>query len=128
MDDSLARIEAIALDTVRRLPEPFRAAALAVVIRVEDWPGDDLLDAMGIDDPRDLTGLYEGVPMTEKSAADPDPFPDVVTLFRKPILDELRARHGITLEDLVAHVVVHEFAHHFGWSDEDIARVDRWWE
>jgi predicted Zn-dependent protease with MMP-like domain len=128
MDDSLALIEAIALDTVSRFPDPFREAARAVILRVEDWPDDDLLDDMGIDDPRDLTGLYEGVPMTQKSAADPDPFPDVVTLFRAPILDELKSRDGVTLEELVAHVTVHEFAHHFGWSDADIARVDRWWE
>ena len=128
MDDSLARIEAIALQTVDRLPEPFRAAAMSVVIRVEDWPDDELLDAMDIDDPRDLTGLYEGVPMTEKSAADPSPYPDKVTLFREPMLDELGSRDGVTLEQLVTHVTVHEFAHHFGWSDEDIARIDPWWE
>lgn len=128
MDDSLARIEAIALETVSRLPEPFRQAAFAVVLRVEEWPDNDLLDAMEIDDPFDLTGLYDGIPMTEKSAADPSPYPDVVTLFRRPILAELEERDGVTLEELVAHVTVHEFAHHFGWSDEDIATVDRWWE
>jgi predicted Zn-dependent protease with MMP-like domain len=128
MDDSLARIEAIAIDTVDRLPKPIREAARSVVIRVEDWPDDTLLDDLGIDDPRDLTGLYDGVPMTEKSATDPAPYPDVVTLFRQPILDELRRRPGVTLEQLVTHVTVHEFAHHFGWSDADIARIDRWWE
>jgi predicted Zn-dependent protease with MMP-like domain len=128
MDDSLARIEVIALDTVSRFPEPFREAAFAVVIRVEDWPDDALLDDLEIDDPRDLTGLYDGVPMTEKSATDPAPYPDIVTLFREPILDELRSRDGVTLEELVAHVTVHEFAHHFGWSDNDIARIDPWWE
>lgn len=128
MDDSLARIEAIALETVSRLPEPFRQAAFSVIVRVEDWPDDDLLDAMDIDDPLDLTGLYDGIPMTEKSAAEPDPYPDVVTLFRVPILHELAERDGVTLEELVAHVTVHEFAHHFGWSDDDIATVDRWWE
>jgi predicted Zn-dependent protease with MMP-like domain len=66
--------------------------------------------------------------MTHKSLAAPSPFPDQVWLFREPILDELRARGNVTLEELVTHVVVHEIAHHFGWSDEDIAAIDPWWE
>ncbi|MEM6888489.1 MAG: metallopeptidase family protein [Pseudomonadota bacterium] len=128
MTNSLARIEAIATETVRRLPDPFRKAAQSVIIRVEDWPDETLLRDMGLKDPMALTGLYEGIPMTEKSAADPAPFPDVVTLFRAPILHELDERYGTSLEELVTHVTVHEFAHHFGWSDGDIAKVDRWWE
>jgi predicted Zn-dependent protease with MMP-like domain len=127
MTASLADIEALALDCVARLPEPFRRAADDVILRVEDWPDPQLLSDMGISDPHDLTGLYDGVPMTEKSTSHPDPFPDVVTLFREPILAELAEREGVTLQELVHHVTVHEFAHHFGWSDEDIARVDQWW-
>ena len=127
-DASLARIEEIARRTVDTLPEPFRRGAAGVLLRVEDWPSDDMLDELGIDDPLDLTGLYDGVPMTLKSVADPSPFPDTVWLFRKPILQEWRDRGDIPLDDLVAHVTVHEFAHHFGWSDEDIATIDRWWE
>ena len=107
---------------------PFRAAAEQVVLRVEDWPPEPVLDEMGIDDPLELTGLYDGVPMTEKSLSDPAPFPDTVWLFREPILQEWRDRGDVDLADLVAHVTVHEFAHHFGWSDEDIATIDRWWE
>lgn len=119
---------AIARATVRDFPEPFRRAADAVVLRVEDWPPDDMLKEMGIDDRLDLTGLYDGIPMTEKSFSDPAPWPDTVWLFREPILAEWEDRGDVSLGDLVAHVTVHEFAHHFGWSDDDIAVIDRWWE
>ncbi|WP_415919647.1 metallopeptidase family protein [Tateyamaria sp. SN6-1] len=110
------------------LPQPFRDHARAVAVQVIDWPPDDVLRDLGIDDPLDLTGLYDGTPLPLKSAADPSPYPDIVWLYRAPILDELQDRPGVSLRDLVAHVVIHEFAHHFGWSDDDIAAVDRWWE
>lgn len=113
---------------VDEFPEPFRKGAREVVIRVEDWPPEEFLRELGIGDPLELTGLYDGVPMTQKSFADPAPFPDTVWLFREPILAEWRDRGDVDLADLVAHVTVHEFAHHFGWSDEDIAVIDPWWE
>ena len=74
------------------------------------------------------TGLYDGIPMTEKSVMDVPHGPDVVWLFRRPILDEWADRGNVTLTELVAHVTIHEFAHHFGWSDDDIAAIDPWWE
>ncbi len=117
----------IACETVTALPAAFREAALAVRLRMEDFPPAEILEALDIDDAFDLTGFYEGIPMTEKSASDPAPGPDVVWLFRRPILDEWIERGDVALADLVRHVVVHEFAHHFGWSDDDIARIDRWW-
>jgi predicted Zn-dependent protease with MMP-like domain len=83
---------------------------------------------MGIESPYDLTGLYEGIPLTEKSVSDQPQQPDTVWLFRRAILEEWVERGDIGLADLVTHVVVHEFAHHFGWSDEDIATIDPWWE
>jgi len=125
---TLARIEQIALDTIAALPAPFAAAARQVILQVEDLPDARMLDDLGMDDPLELTGLYEGIPMTEKSATFPAPWPDTVWLFRQPILAELETRGGITLDELVAHVTIHEFAHHFGWSDRDIASIDRWWE
>ena len=66
--------------------------------------------------------------MTEKSLFDLPGPPDTVWLFREPILAEWRDRGDVALDDLIAHVVVHEFAHHFGWSDDDIAAIDPWWE
>jgi predicted Zn-dependent protease with MMP-like domain len=110
------------------LPEPFRKAATMVLLRVEDFPPDDILDAMNIADPFELTGLYEGIPLTEKSVSDQPAGPDVIWLFRRPILDEWLERGDVSLGELVTHVTIHEFAHHFGWSDDDIAVVDPWWE
>ncbi len=110
------------------LPAPFQQAAQAVAINIADWPAPEMLDQLGIEDPLELTGLYEGIPLTQKSLLDQPVAPDVIWLFREPILDEWRARGDLELADLVAHVLVHELAHHFGWSDEDIASIDRWWE
>lgn len=125
---SLARIEALARQTLATVPPPFAAATRSVVLRVEDFADDAVLDALGIEDPFELTGLYDGVPMTEKSVMDQPEGPDTIWLFRRPILEEWCARGDIGLADLVAHVTVHELAHHFGWSDADIAAIDRWWE
>ncbi len=95
---------------------------------MEDFPEDEILESMDLSDPFELTGLYEGTPLTEKSVSDQPMGPDVIWLFRRPILDEWAERGDVSIGDLVAHVTIHELAHHFGWSDEDIARVDRWWE
>ena len=123
-----ALIEAMARETIAALPPEFAGHAAQVVLRIEDHASEEFLDELEIDDPLELTGLYDGVPLTEKSASDPQHFPDTVWLFRRAILDEWAARGNVTLGALVAHVVVHEFAHHFGWSDADIAAIDRWWE
>jgi predicted Zn-dependent protease with MMP-like domain len=124
----LAEIETLAREALARLPAPYRAAAAAVALRIEDFPTDDQLDGLGIADPFELTGLYDGVPLTEKSVADQPLSPDVIWLFRRPILDEWCDRGNVPLGDLVAHVLVHELAHHFGWSDAEIAAIDPWWE
>ncbi|MDO9640225.1 MAG: metallopeptidase family protein [Pseudotabrizicola sp.] len=124
----LAQIEQLAQDAIAGLPGPYRAAAGAVRLRVEDFAPDEILQAMDIDDPFELTGLYEGIPLTEKSVSDQPVQPDVIWLFRRPILDEWLDRGDVSLNELVSHVLVHELAHHFGWSDADIARIDPWWE
>lgn len=124
----LATIEALAHEAVEALPPAWRAPARAVILVVEDWPSDALLDEMEIDSPYDLTGLYEGTPLTQKSVMDQPMGPDLIRLFRRPILDEWADRGNVTLRELVGHVTVHELAHHFGWSDEDIAAIDPWWE
>ena len=124
----LTTIEQLARDAVIHLPEPYRAAATAIVLRVEDYPPEEIMLAMELADPFELTGLYEGIPLTEKSVMDQPMHPDVIWLFRRPILDEWADRGDVSLTGLVAHVMVHELAHHFGWSDDDIATIDRWWE
>lgn len=110
------------------LPAAFARAARDVVLRVEDWPDEALLDAMQIDTPFALTGLYDGIPLTEKSVMDQPQGPDTIWLFRRPILDEWADRGDVPLGALVTHVLVHEFAHHFGWTDAQIAAIDPWWE
>ena len=125
---SLDDVEELALAAVAALPEAFRGPARSVLLRVEDLAPDDILDEMGIIDPFELTGLYDGVPLTEKSVMDPGQRPDMIWLFRRAILDEWVGRGDVELGALVAHVMVHELAHHFGWSDDDIAAIDRWWE
>ena len=121
-------IEMLARAALEALPDAFVPAAAGIALRVEDFAPDTLLDEMGIEDAFDLTGLYDGIPMTEKSVSDQPAQPDTIWLFRRPILDEWAGRGDVTLSDLVAHVLVHELAHHFGWSDDDIAAIDRWWE
>ena len=123
-----AQIEAIARQTVEALPDAFRGPAREVALIVAERPSHEMLHAVGLHDPMTLTGLYEGVPMTRKTNFYQPLEPDTVWLFRAPILAEWRARRDIDLEQLVAHVTTHEFAHHFGWSDDDIASIDRWWE
>ena len=125
---SAADIETLAREVLAGLPPEFAGYAHAVLLRVEDLAGEDVLDELEIDDPLELTGLYDGIPQTEKSPSAPQHFPDVVWLFRRAILDEWADRGDVALGALVRNVVIHEFAHHFGWSDEDIARIDRWWE
>ena len=123
----LADIEGMARAAIAALPDAFRGPSAEVVLRVEDLASDDMLDGLDMDDGFALTGLYEGIPLTEKSVADQPGQPDVIWLFRRAILDEWAARGDVGLSDLVAHVYVHELAHHFGWSDADIATIDQWW-
>ena len=124
----LAAFEALAADALAAIPEPFQAAARELAILVEDFPADDMLREMGIENPFELTGLYDGVPLSEKSITEQNTRPDAIWLFRRPILNEWAARGNQPLGALVAHVLVHELAHHLGWSDDDIASIDRWWE
>ena len=110
------------------LPPWVLEAAGPFLLRVEDFASQEVLDDLGIEDPFELTGLYDGVALTERRHDDLPGPPETVWLFRRPILDEWIDRGDVALEELVAHVLVHELAHHFGWSDERIASVDRWWD
>lgn len=124
----LSAFHAMTDTAVASLPEPYRQTARELSIFVRDLPPSAMLEELGISDPMDLTGLYEGIPLPEKSFSEQPLAPDVIWLFRKPILAEWRARGDISLQDLVIHVLVHELAHHFGWTDAQIAEIDRWWE
>lgn len=119
-----AAIEAIARDALRRLPEVFRRHLGDVVLRVEEFADEETLDALGIEDPFDLSGLYRGRPVGEKSSLDSGALPDMIHLYRRPLLDEW-AEGGETLEALVSHVLIHEVGHHFGLSDADMHALER---
>lgn len=118
--------EEIVMQAIEGLPVQFRQAAAAVALQIADFAPDTFLEELDLDNPFELTGLYTGTPMTEKSVMDQPMEPDTIWLFRRPILDEWVARGDIELGVLVAHVFIHELAHHFGWSDADIATIAPW--
>ena len=91
-----------------------------MVLRVEEFADDETLADLGIEDPFELTGVYEGLPVGQKDSGVSGTLPDRIRLFRAPILDEWIERGDETLEHLVAHVMIHEVGHHFGLSDEDM--------
>lgn len=125
---SLEDFAALAEAALAALPPEFADHARSVALRIEDFASEQMLQEMEMDDPFDLTGLYTGVPLPEKSLFDQPMAPDTIWLFRRPILEEWIDRGNVTLGALITHVYVHELAHHMGWSDDDIAVVDRWWE
>lgn len=120
---SADEIEAIARAALDALPQPFADSLPDVVLLIEDFADDETLEAMQIEDPFELTGIYEGVPLTERSVEQSGTLPDRIRLFRRPILDEW-AGGDDTLEHLVAHVLIHEVGHHFGLSDEDMHALE----
>ncbi|WP_232475893.1 metallopeptidase family protein [Flavisphingomonas formosensis] len=121
---SLDQIEAIARDAIARLPEMFRVHLSDIVLRVEEFAEDDVLAEMGIEDPFALSGLYMGRPLGEKSVFESGAMPDMIFLYRRPLLDEW-AETGESLERLVTHVLIHEVGHHFGFSDADMHRLEQ---
>jgi predicted Zn-dependent protease with MMP-like domain len=121
---SLAEFEAIAAHAYRRLPARFRALTGDLLIRIEDFAADEVLDSMGIESAFDLLGLYHGVDLSHKSVLDSGAMPDMVFLYRRPILDYW-AEHEETLGAVITHVLVHEIGHHFGLSDADMERIEQ---
>jgi len=116
-------IETIARVTISGLPPEFRQHLGDVVLIVEEFADDETLDALGIEDPFDLSGIYHGRPVGEKSSMDSGALPDRIHLYRRAILDEWIAS-GVGLAELVAHVTIHEIGHHFGLSDADMHALE----
>lgn len=109
----------------QELPREFRALCGEVVLAVQDFAADDVLADLGMDNPFELSGLYQGVDLTQKSVMDPGAHgPDMVFLYRRPLLDEWCENGEITLPELISHVLVHEIGHHFGLSDDDMHRIE----
>jgi predicted Zn-dependent protease with MMP-like domain len=123
MAPSLADFETLAAGAWDRMPAEFREMARDVIIRVVDFAPGEVLDQLGIEDPFDLMGLYQGVSLVNKGVMDSTREPDMVFLYRRAILDYW-AEGEETLGHLVTHVLVHEIGHHFGLSDEDMAAIE----
>lgn len=122
-DPDTATFERLAHKAMAALPPEFRQHLDGIILKVEEFADRETLDAMGIDDPWDLTGLYHGRPLDEESIWDSGQFRPVIHLYRQPLLDEWHET-GVGLEELIAHVVVHEVGHHFGLSDEEMHALE----
>jgi predicted Zn-dependent protease with MMP-like domain len=105
------------------IPRRLKRHLSGVVIRVEEFPDEETEEAMGLDSPFDILGLYRGVALPHKSSSDPRPNVDMIFLYRRPILD-FWCESGEELAHVVRHVLIHEIGHHFGFSDDDMERIE----
>jgi predicted Zn-dependent protease with MMP-like domain len=120
---SLADIEAMAHAIFAQLPDGFRELCADVIIRVDDFPTDEVLDEMDAASEFDLLGLFHGIGLPHQSHADIARLPNMIWLYRRPMLDYW-AEHDETLGHIVRHVLIHEIGHHFGLSDDDMAAIE----
>ena len=120
---TIAEMQTVAEGVVATLPAEFAEHLLDAVFVVEDFATKEQLQSVDLADPWELTGLYEGQPLTEASIWESGEFPPRISLFRKPLLAEMQET-GVSLEALVRHVVIHEVGHHFGFSDDDMHALE----
>ena len=121
---SLDEFETIATEAFARLPQKFHLLCEGLVIRVEDFPTDEVLDELRAETEFDLLGLFQGVGLPFQSESAPVQMPNMIWLYRRPILDYW-AEHDEALGHIITHVLVHEIGHHFGLSDEDMEAIER---
>jgi predicted Zn-dependent protease with MMP-like domain len=119
----LDEIELIAREEFARLPDQFRALCGELVIHVHEFPTEEVLDRMRIEDPFDLLGLFEGVGLPFRSHSDVTAMPNMIWLYRRPILDYW-IEHDEALGAIVSHVLIHEIGPHFGLSDADMEAIE----
>ena len=121
---TLDDIETLAREVYDRLPEEFRERCGDILFRVEDFPDEDVIEEMELETQYDILGLFQGVALTQRAESETVPRePNVVFLYRRPILDEW-SESQILLGDIVTHVLIHEVGHHFGFSDDDMERIE----
>jgi predicted Zn-dependent protease with MMP-like domain len=120
---SLAEFETLAGEVFARLPRQFCDLCADLVIRIDDFPTEDVLDQMGAQTEFDLLGLFQGVGLPFRSESAPVQMPNMIWLYRRPILDYW-AEHDEALDAIVRHVLVHEIGHHFGFSDDDMEAIE----
>ena len=120
---TLADIETLATRALETIPEEFKRHLGPLVIRVDEFPDEETEEVMELDSPFDILGLYRGVALPHQSVSTPRTEIDMVFLYRRPILDYW-CESGEDLGHLVRHVLIHEIGHHFGFSDEDMERIE----
>ena len=120
---SLGDLEVLAYEAFGRLPEHFRSLCEGLVVQVADFPVDEVLDELGLESEFDLLGLFQGVGLPFRSDSAPVQMPNMIWLYRRPILDYW-SEHDEALDAIVTHVLVHEIGHHFGLSDADIEAIE----
>ncbi len=121
---TLEDIEILARDVYDRLPDEFRERCGDIIFRVDDFPDNDVVEEMELETPYDILGLFQGTAITERQESDTVPRePNLVFLYRRAIIDEW-SDSQITLGDIVTHVLIHEIGHHFGFSDDDMERIE----
>ena len=118
-----ADIDAIARRTLDRLPSPFAESLRDIVLLVVPVADAETARALGLGHPMELSGLYEGVPLNHQSVDLSGTLPERITLYSRPILEEWRST-PFSLERIVAHIVIHEVGHHFGFSDDDMHALE----
>lgn len=121
---SLVEIEVMADDVFRRLPARFRDLCEGIVIQVDDFPTEEVVDHMGLESEFEILGLFQGIGLPFQSEQVSGALPNMIWLYRRPILDYW-AEHDETLETIVRHVLIHEIGHHFGLSDDDMEEIER---
>jgi predicted Zn-dependent protease with MMP-like domain len=113
----------MASEAYARLPERFRSLCEDLIIRVEDFPTGEVVESMRLESEFDLLGLFQGVGLPFQSESVPELMPNMIWLYRRPILDYW-AEHEESLGAIVTHVLVHEIGHHFGLSDDDMEAIE----
>ena len=120
---TLAEIDEVARDALASLPEPLKQFTTGVVLQIHDFPDDDVCEDMELESPFDILGLYQGLPVGERTNAT-GTMPDMVFLYRRPILDYW-CETGEDLHHVIRHVLIHEIGHHFGFSDDDMEALEK---
>ena len=113
------KFEKIVADAYARLPEWVRLQMNNIALTIEDFVDSETVEKMKLDSYMDLLGLYKGVPLTDRENAAGISFPDTITLYRMPILDEADVS-GKTVEQVVFETLWHEVAHHFGLTESQV--------
>jgi len=117
------RFEELVSKALEKLPSRFAEQLSNIDVEVRDWPTPGEMRAAGVPPGRLLLGLYRGVPQTRRSQGYNMALPDRIFIYQQPI--ERVCRSDDEVRERVRRTVLHEIAHHFGWSDAELAEMER---